>query len=295
MKRFSFGFLLFVMFILMGFVGCKKSSNSNQITFAVTLSESGTLGQYLVDKDGYTLYMFADDYKGRNTCTADGTCAPQWPYFYAGPLTQTNLGNGLLLTDFDTIMVSGKPQTRYKGWPLYYYAPSVSGVYGSSNVREQPGQISGDAFQNIWFVAKPDYTVMLANGQLVGGDGISYLGNYLPGAGLTEYLTDPQGNTLYTFSQDSANINKFTSDDFSNNTIWPIFSTTTGATVVVPSILSPTMFTTTSVFGHTQLTFNGWPLYNYSGDNNLRGNTKGVSFVAAGQWRVPAPNMVVAP
>ncbi len=39
-----------------------------------------TLGSYLVDKDGNTLYYFAFDVAGTPNCT--GACAARWPAYY---------------------------------------------------------------------------------------------------------------------------------------------------------------------------------------------------------------------
>lgn len=292
MKRLSIGFLLVVTVFSLTFFGCKKSTdNQNQMVYEITLSTSPTLGQYLVDKDGYTLYFFSDDYKGRNSCP--GGCAAVWPYYNAGMLTQANIGNGLILSDFDTIHVNGTAQTRYKGWPLYYYAPSMAGSYGSSsNVREAPGLIGGDAVGNVWFVAKPDYSIMLAKGQLVGSDGKNYTSSYVEGLGTTLYFTDSKGITLYAFSKDSAKMNKFTHADFSNNSVWPIYESNQ---VVVPSILDKTMFSSMMVYGKIQLTYKGWPLYHFGGDNNVMGSNKGVSVPIPGIWPVVVQNLMNAP
>ena len=65
--------------------------------------------------------------------------------------------------------------------------------------------------------------------------------------------------------------------DFSNNANWPIYDTTIIVPTVVPSSLDKTLFATTNVFGKTQLTYNGWPLYYFGGDGKVRGNTKGIT------------------
>jgi predicted lipoprotein with Yx(FWY)xxD motif len=250
------------------------------------LATSPTLGQYLVDKDGYTLYYYSDDYNGRNSCS--GGCAALWPYFYAGNLTQGMLGAGLSLADFDTIIVNGVNQTRYKTWPLYYYAPVVNGV----NVREAAGQTTGDPVGNVWFVAKPDYSIMLVKAQLVGLDGNNYTSTYTVGTGKTVYFTDGKGLTLYTFAVDSANHNKYTTTDATHNAAWPIYETTQ---VVVPSILDKTLFTNTTILGKNQLTYNGWPLYYFGSDNGIRGNNKGVSVPHPGVWPVAVQGVSAAP
>ena len=305
MKMFSNGLFLVVVIFSLTILSCTKNSvnplgggpggnpGGTQTTFAVTLSHSASLGDYLVDKDGYTLYSFADDYQGVSTCTSPG-CTALWPYFYAGPITQADLGNGLNIVDFGTVTINGATQSTYKGWPLYYYAPvDNGGVYGTGgNVREAPGQIGGDGFNGIWFVAKPDYTVVIADGQLTGYNGINYQGSYLPGDGKTVYFTTANGMTLYTFIHDSAGINKFTHADLGNNSVWPMFETTS---IVVPSFLDKALFSTIMVFGHSQLTYKGWPLYEFGGDGGIMGNNKGISVPKPGIWPVPVANIPAAP
>lgn len=251
--------------VIAGFA-CKKSDTTMNTTsqFAVSIATDPTLGKYLVDKDGYSLYFFSNDFKGRNSCS--GGCAAYWPYFYAGTLTSANLGAGLNLADFDTIVVNGTSQTRYKGWPLYYYAPM-------GTAKEPAGQITGEAVAN-WFVAKPDYTIMLANGQMVGNDGKSYTSDYVEGSGNTVYFTDAKGATLYIFKNDSANLNKYTHSDFSNNASWPIYDTTN---IVVPSSLDKNLFSSITVYGKHQITYKGWPLYYFGSDSHVMGNTKGIT------------------
>jgi predicted lipoprotein with Yx(FWY)xxD motif len=275
--------LVFAIFIGI-YYGCKKSNDYStpSSNYKVSLATDATRGKYLVDKDGYTLYFFANDYNGRTSCTSG--CKAIWPYFNAGNITQADLGAGLNIADFDTIMVNGSAQTRYKKWPLYYYAP------GGTNL-EPAGQITGENIDN-WFVAKPDYTIMLANAQLVGNDGKNYMSNYVEGVGKTVYMTDDKGVTLYTFKVDSFNINKFTKADFSNNGTWPIYDTTK---IVVPSTIDKNLFAVINVYGKKQLTYNGWPLYYFGSDQMIRGNNKGVSVPIPGKWPVPVINMGMAP
>jgi len=265
---------------------CKKD-NSTTTGYEISLATSSVHGQYLVDKNGNTLYFFSNDYNGRTSCT--GSCELLWPRFSVSDLTQDKLGPGLDIADFDTILVNGIVQLRYKTWPLYYYAPATG--YSGNNVREPAGQINGDGFSNIWYVAKPDYSIMLVNTQLIGQDGQDYKGNYTPGTGTTLFFTDDRGRTLYTFSHDSINANTFTKSDFSNNSVWPIYGL---SLILVPSTLDKLLFGTISVFGHSQITYKGWPLYYFGGDNS-RGSTKGVSFPSPGIWPVAVRELGSAP
>ncbi|HRQ52084.1 MAG TPA: hypothetical protein PLR74_16160 [Agriterribacter sp.] len=253
----------------------------------IQLASSTALGSYLADTLGYTLYFFSNDFDGQSHCA--GGCPALWPMYYAGDnLTQASLGTGLDIADFSTITTPSGKQTTYKSWPLYYYAP----VEGGYNERETAGETKGEAFNNIWFVAKPDYSIMLVNAQLTGDDGKAYQSDYTEGTGNTIYFSDPHAVTLYGFSIDSFNVNKFTQADFSNNAVWPIYETDQ---VVVPSILDKTLFMVIDVFGRNQLTYKGWPLYYFGADDMQRGSNKGVSFPAPGVWPVMVKDAPEAP
>lgn len=268
-------------------VGCKKNDDPPpppEKKPTIKLATSATLGSYLTDTLGNTLYFFSNDFNGTSSCS--GGCANLWPVYYAGAsLVAASLGEGLDLADFGEITNgSGQKQTTYKSWPLYYYAP----VSGGTNVRENAGQTGGEGFGNVWYVAKPDYSIMLVNAQLVGHDGKSYTSEYVEGTGKTLYFSDAKGVTLYAFVNDRFNTNKFTKPDFSNNAVWPIYETDK---VVVPSTLDKTLFGSITVFGKKQLTYKGWPIYYFGQDANVRGANKGVSFPAPGVWPVLTKDM----
>jgi predicted lipoprotein with Yx(FWY)xxD motif len=231
----------------------------------IHLDSNAQVGSHIVDKDGRTLYFFSNDVNGGlSNCT--GGCLTTFPIFNADPAATTFSG-GLLASDFNTItLTSGAKQTTYKGWPLYYYTPG--------GVAEPAGQTTGEGVGNIWFVAKTNYSIMIANNQLTGANGLHYLGSYTAGDGLTNYICDGNGNTLYTFVKDSAFINKFTKPDFSNNTAFPIYET---VNITVPSTLDKSLFVVTPFNGKNQLTYNGWPLYYYGADSLHKGSTKAVT------------------
>jgi predicted lipoprotein with Yx(FWY)xxD motif len=261
----------------MVFTQCQKTATSSP--YDVNLANSTTLGSVLTDKDGNTLYFFAMDANGLNNCTTG--CTTNWPVFsLTTPLTAAKVGPGLVLTDFSTVSTASGMQVTYKGWPLYYYAPG--------GVREASTLTTGEGVNGLWFVAKPDYTIMLAKLQLVGADTKNYVVSstnvYTEGVGATVYFTDGVGRTLYSFAKDSANVNKYTKADLSNNGVWPIYETDK---IVVPSILDKTLFGSITAVGKKQLTYRGWPMYYYGPDADalgvFRGNNKGVS--------VPKPNI----
>ncbi|WP_079241948.1 hypothetical protein [Chryseobacterium indologenes] len=271
-------------------VACSKDNQdepSDPVVKEVQLRNDAILGNVLTDKEGHTLYYFANDATATNNCT--GGCEPVWPIFNADNLSAEKLGSGLELSDFTTITTgSGKKQVTYKGRPLYYYAPLVNGT----NVKEDAGKTGGENVGGVWFVAKPDYTIMLTNAQLVGHDGKNYTSTYTEGTGKTLYFTDAKGVTLYTFKNDKQNKNNFTASDFSNNGVWPIYETDK---IVVPSGLDKTLFGSITVFGRKQLTYKGWPLYRFGQDNMVMGSNKGISFpTPGGVWPVPVKNMAAA-
>jgi predicted lipoprotein with Yx(FWY)xxD motif len=250
---------------------CSKSSNGNTTppvpAISFQIKNDSHFGSIIVDSNGNTLYFYSLDAGDSSACT--GNCAIAWPVVYA---TNPTFGTGLADSDFSFISRSdGLKQTTYKGWPLYTFSGDTA-----------PGQTTGDGIKNVFFVAKPDYTVMLANNQLVGNDGVKYDSTYKPGIGITQYLTDDRGITLYSFSLDKADSNKFTKSDFSNDSFFPIVQVT--STQNVPSILNKTMLGTITVFGKTQLTFKGWPVYRFGADSFQRGNTKGMSVPTPGFW-----------
>lgn len=282
------------------FVSC-SSDNSDapttpttpELKTEVNLATSATLGSYLTDKSGRSLYFFATDANGQASCS--GGCEALWPAFYVDNLTADKLGTGLVVSDFGTITTaSSKKQLTYKGWPLYYYAP-VSGTdaYGNAgtNTPETAGKTTGDGVGGVWFIAKPDYSIMIVKSQLVGHDTKNYKSDYTVGDGATTYFTDAKGLTLYTFKNDNFKKNNFTKADFSNNAVWPIYETDK---IVVPSILDKSKFSVITVFGKSQLVYNGWPLYYFGQDASVRGANKGISFPSPGVWPVPVKDSPLA-
>ncbi len=267
-----------ILFLLSdSFSSCSKSSSGYGNTNPPPVTSAGNsyqlktdshFGSYLADVNGNPLYFFSLDANGTSACT--GTCLTSWPVSYvAGP----TLDNGLTASDFSFITRSdGTKQTTYKGWPLYTYA------------GDSPGNIGGDGLENIWFVAKPDYTVMFVKNQLIGNDGIMYDSTYKAGAEETYYLTDDHGVTLYSFSNDKSGTNTYTLSDFSNDSFWPIVQISTIQSV--PSIFNKADFSSITIYGKPQMTYKGWPVYRFGPDNLQRGNNKGISVPTPGIWPV---------
>jgi predicted lipoprotein with Yx(FWY)xxD motif len=242
------------------------------------IATDAKFGAVLTDSTGRTLYMFSSDEAGTANCT--GACETTWPVYYsANASTDLNVK----ATEVGIITrTDGKKQTTFKGYPLYFYKDDLA-----------IGEIKGDGVAGIWFVAKPDYAIMMANFQLTGANGKTYLKTYVEGVGKTVYLTDDKGRTLYSFSPDKNNKNTFTTD-LTKNGIWPVYE---GELKSFPSVITKDLVAVIDVttVGKKQLTFKGWPLYYYSQDL-VRGDNKGVSIGAApGFWPVLTLDKTVAP
>lgn len=247
---------------------------------AVRLVSTANFGKVLADGQGRSLYFFSLDAKGGSNCSGD--CLGVWPVFHTAELT---LDAGLESGDFGSIArEDGTMQTTYKGWPLYYYASDG-----------QAGDVQGDGINGLWYVAKPDYTLMLVRAQLVGRDSngteTNLTGSYEPGEEQTTYMTDAQGNTLYLFVNDTYGVNNFTAEDFSNNGVWPIFEESLGE---LPSAFAAGDFGSIDVHGRQQLTYRGWPLY-YFGQDQARGDNFGVGYPSAGIWPIANADTQTAP
>ena len=105
---------------------------------------SGSLGHYVTDSRGFTLYLFEKDEHGRSAC--NGTCAKVWaPYVTSG---KPSAGHGVSAAKLGTIKRrDGRLQVTYAGHPLYHYDDD-----------HKAGQTEGQgasAFGAKWYVVAP--------------------------------------------------------------------------------------------------------------------------------------------
>jgi len=90
----------------------------------------------LTDPQGLTLYTFDRDAGDKSAC--NGQCAANWPPLMAAPGTSASGSYSIITRD------DGGKQWAYKGKPLYRFAKDA-----------QPGDKTGDNFNNVWHVAAP--------------------------------------------------------------------------------------------------------------------------------------------
>ncbi|WP_077919303.1 hypothetical protein [Spirosoma sp. 209] len=264
---FSRRLLMLTALFIVSLTGCNEENPT--VASPDLVLASTTLGNVLAGEGGKTLYFFANDADGKANCT--GNCLTNWPIFYK---EAPAIATGLNPADFTTITrADGTKQTAFRGWPLYYYKNDT-----------KAGDVNGENVGNVWQVAKPTYTVLLASRQLVGLDGKNYTFDQKEGIGNSLYLTDNTGRTLYAFVNDKKNTNRYTQADLSNNATWPIAEVSSLGDI--PSALKKSDFGTITAVGKTQLTYKGWPLYYFGNDQGQRGSTKGVSVPRPGVWPV---------
>jgi predicted lipoprotein with Yx(FWY)xxD motif len=205
-------------------------------------TSSSPLGTILADSQGKTLYYFANDVPASGASSCNGQCAVVWPVFSSDTI---KVSSPLDLADFGTITrTDGTKQTTYHGWPLYYYQADT-----------KPGDVKGENVLDVWFVIKPDESVLIANNKNLGF-----------------YLTDTSGKTLYFFTKDTPGASTCTGTCLG---LWPAFN---ADPVTAPSVLNPSDFTSVTRYdGVKQTAFKGRPLYYYSIDAKP-GDAKGQGF-----------------
>jgi predicted lipoprotein with Yx(FWY)xxD motif len=220
------------------------------------------LGKILVDAEGMTLYYFANDVASNGASVCNGQCATLWPPFSAGTIM---VSSPLDPADFGSInRTNGTKQTTYYGWPLYYYSGDT-----------KPGDMNGENVLKVWFVVKPDESVLISHTTNLG-----------------LFLTDTSGKTLYYFTKDTAGKSSCIGTCIA---AWPPFS---ADTVTAPSVLKTGDFSPVSrEDGMKQTAFMGRPLYYYSGDTkpgDIRGEGfNNVWFVANVSGSVPVVTTTV--
>jgi predicted lipoprotein with Yx(FWY)xxD motif len=267
-----------------------NSCNSDKVTplpdFDLSIN-STKLGNVITDGKGRTLYFHSNDIT--TTTTNIGTNDAKWPpYTSNNPRIDFAINpdkNPLTVKDdFGTLKLdNGKFQITYKGWPLYYNAADTL-----------KGNISGEAVGKKWYVAKINYSIFMAETQLIGNNNKSYLNTYKEGKDNTQFLVDDKGRTFYYFVRDKKNTNNFhTKDNNYSQATWQAVKSYSFKDL--PSTVDKSLFGEFEVrFGETfikQMTFKGWPLYYYIGDIDAkgittRGSTKGVSVPLPGIWPI---------
>ncbi|MEZ4503486.1 MAG: hypothetical protein R3C39_12740 [Dehalococcoidia bacterium] len=210
----------------------------------VLVSDDGTLGPFLTDSEGRTLYIFTRDAPGVSNCT--GGCLDNWP-----PLTATE-GQDIASTDasgaFGTLeRDDGTLQVTYREAPLYYWVNDAAA-----------GDATGHLVGGVWFVARPDTaSTAVINVQEAGE--------------LAPYLVGPTGMTLYTFANDEAGVSNCAGACAEN---WPPLVLPEGQDPTAVDAASGELGVVEREDGTRQVTYGGQPLYYWVNDA-VPGDTTG--------------------
>ncbi len=206
---------------------------------AVTLQIGGndTLGKFLTDGDGNTLYILAKDPKGKSSCY--NQCATSWPPVI--PDGQPTLKDGVASTLISmTLRTDGSMQLTYNGWPLYHFEKD-----------QKPGDTNGQAVNNVWWVVSGEGNpIKPATVELT------------PTGKLGNVLVDGSGMSLYLFTVEKPNEpNCYGKCEV----FWPPLLTI-GQPTLGDNVSAGAISTTVRKDGSTQVTYNGWPLYYFIKD-----------------------------
>ncbi len=127
--------------LTLGFIALVSFLILAQEAAGVNVTQSDTLGKYLTDADGKSLYLFTNDTPNTSACYDD--CASNWPPLLADGKVAAGQGvAGTLLGT--TERTDGTMQVTYNGWPLYYFAKDTN-----------PGDTTGHGVGEVWYLLSP--------------------------------------------------------------------------------------------------------------------------------------------
>ena len=110
---------------------------------SVATTTDDTLGEFLVDGDGKTLYLYTPDTSSTSTCY--DTCATQWPPLLTDSADVAASGSADASMLGTTERKEGTMQVTYNDHPLYHYY-----------LDKAAGDIEGQGVGGIWYVVTPD-------------------------------------------------------------------------------------------------------------------------------------------
>jgi predicted lipoprotein with Yx(FWY)xxD motif len=106
---------------------------------------SGSLGKFLVDAKGRTLYLFEADKPNKSNCSS--ACLSVWPPLSASGKAPSVSGGAVAGKLGVTKLAGGKSIVTYNGHPLYYYVGD-----------KKPGDTAGQGLNQFgagWYVVNP--------------------------------------------------------------------------------------------------------------------------------------------
>jgi predicted lipoprotein with Yx(FWY)xxD motif len=222
----------------------------------VQVRYDATLGHFLTNAAGMTLYIFANDAPGVSNCV-DG-CAVNWPPLIVGDASLITSPLSIPAGFATTTRADGAVQLTYLGWPLYGWIRDTA-----------PGDTTGNAVGGNWWVANLNPVVRTATHPVLG-----------------EILVGPTGMTLYTFRNDTTGVSNCNGGCAAN---WPPLVGGFAANGMLPAMAAGiagelTLFERAD--GGIQVVRDGMPLYYWRNDF-VPGDATGDG--VGGNWDVARP------
>jgi predicted lipoprotein with Yx(FWY)xxD motif len=229
------------------------------------------LGRVVSNSKGRVMFRFLKDH--RNVSKCNRSCRAVWP-----PVTSRAKAKAGPHIRAKHLGLTSKGQVSYYGHPLYYYVNDPT-----------PGQTTGDGISEFgarWFIVSPKGKSVKP--QPAGGDGAQVSTGT---AGGTEVITNgADGHTLYELSSDAPPTFACTAGCLS---AWPPLLTDGTPTAAGDAVADKLDTVSRTVNGATvqQVTYNGFPLYEFSGDG-AAGDANGDGFTgpSSGTWHDVLPD-----
>lgn len=146
-KKYFLGCLPVVGALIFGVAQYSAYSQYGGGTSTTVGTSTTSLGTFLVDSQGFSLYIFEADTQGQSNCS--GQCAEVWPpLLVTSGQNATASGNAVSAMLGTITRADGSTQVTYNGLPLYRYS-----------VDQSPGDTNGQAinsFGNKWYLMQPN-------------------------------------------------------------------------------------------------------------------------------------------
>jgi predicted lipoprotein with Yx(FWY)xxD motif len=223
-----------------------------------------SLGRVVANTKGRVMYMFLKD--GRKVSHCHGVCASVWPHVTSKGRPRAEDGiKGKHLSRTAT------GQVTYYGHPLYYF---VSG--------KKPGSVAGEGLNHFFVVSTHGKPIRPKPATSPGATTAAVVTSHM--AGTADVLASKNGHTLYELSpQNEAKVGFDCTG--SCTTVWrPLLSK--GKPVAKGDAMQSLLGTVKRPNSTTQVTYKGFPVYDYTGDTSA-GQTNGEALLgpAAGQYQ----------
>jgi predicted lipoprotein with Yx(FWY)xxD motif len=121
---------------------------------ALNVKTDATLGTFVVDQSGKSLYLFTPDTTSTPTCY--DACAAAWPPLVVSGAAPT-AGTGVTGTIATSARKDGSMQVTLNGHPLYYFAGDKAA-----------GDVKGQGLNGKWYVLSPSGDAVQASPAAVG-------------------------------------------------------------------------------------------------------------------------------